>query len=115
MKKFLIAAVIIVCATGIAQATIIIDDFTKNGTPNNDITIGPGTNPTGDLTAARTGPSANIMGANVILLLTEVQETLLLLIMLVLVHLLFMVLNIHPLLVQMKSATGEWNTAKALI
>jgi len=62
MKKFLIAAVIILCATGIAQATIIIDDFTKNGTPNNDITIGPGTNPTGDLTAARTGPSANIMG-----------------------------------------------------
>jgi len=62
MKKFLIAAVIILCATGITQATIIIDDFTKNGTPNNDITIGPGTNPTGDLTAARTGPSANIMG-----------------------------------------------------
>jgi hypothetical protein len=47
MKKFLIAAVIIICATGLAQATIIIDDFTKNGTPNNDLTIGPGTNPTG--------------------------------------------------------------------
>jgi hypothetical protein len=62
MKKFLIAAVIILCATGIAQATIIIDDFTKNGTPNNDLTIGPGTNPSGDLTAARTGPTANIMG-----------------------------------------------------
>ena len=62
MKKFLIAAVIIFCATGLAQATIIIDDFTKNGTPNNDLTIGPGTNPTGDLTATRTGPTANIMG-----------------------------------------------------
>jgi len=62
MKKFLIAAAIIFCAAGIAQATIIIDDFTKNGTPNNDLTIGPGTNPTGDLTAARTGPTANIMG-----------------------------------------------------
>ena len=35
----------------IPQATIIIDDFT-NGTPNNDLTIGPGTNPTGDLPAA---------------------------------------------------------------
>jgi hypothetical protein len=58
MKKFLIAAVIILCTTALSQAEIIIDDFTQD----REFTIGPGTNPTGDLTNSRVGTNAHIIG-----------------------------------------------------